>query len=356
MKIAAGLLLVSLTIAGCGGGEENARPTQRPTPVPPTPTARSTALPDVAEAPGLGTAERPIEMYFTVMRDASARQLANEVQREIGDETALEIAVELADETNALQALCSGRPVAAWVNAFTFVKAHEHCGAIPVLAVKRGTVPRVTAGSSAMIIAPNRVSSLSDMAGKVFCRSADHDFETTWVLPSLLLGKAGINPVTDLAEIKDLPNDTVLGIALIEGVCDAAALPPGELEDFLDDLAVRMSTGEQRVRVSDLEDQFTVLVEPGDTLFPANTENWQGYAENVIPYEVLVFSPNSSLPEDLRADISDALEAYFSDRISGPDRTRDLLDAEGVISVDQEDYSAFLDLLTSAKWDMTFSD
>lgn len=290
-----------------------------------------------------------------MVSDANAQRL-NELERELADETDLEVTVELADESTALQALCSGRPVAAWVSAFSFVKAHETCGALPALAITRGTLPRVNTGTSAMIIAPSTETDITTMAGKVFCRSAEHELDITWVLPSLLLASAGINPVTDLAEIKDLPDDIILGMALLEGVCNAAALPPGQFDDFLEDLAERMSTETKPIRVSDLEKRLTVLVESGATVFPADADDWEGYPANVIPYEVLVFAPEASLPASLRSTMSDSLEAFFTDRTSGTARARDLLDADGIIAVDLEDFAAFRELLVNAKWDMTFSE
>ena len=82
---------------------------------------------------------------------------------------------------------------------------------------------------------------------------------------------------------------------------------------------------------------------------------WQ-YATGVIPYEVLVFPPDSALPESLQQDITSAINAFFSESATSNQRLSDLLDATGVIRVDTNSYQNFSPVVISAKWDMVFSD
>jgi len=350
------LLLVALGLTACGGEETRAPATQRPTPVPPTPTLRSTALPDVPEAPMLGDPERPIELLFAVSSSGAAQRTANELQRFLTDALEAEITVSLTTEASALEALCSGRPVAAWLSAFSFVKAYETCGVIPAFAVTRGTPPGVTIGTSTLIVGPRGETRLSSLAGKTFCRSAESDDTfATWVLPSLILNGEGIDPVTDLAAIRDMPDDLSLGAALLQGVCHAAAFVPSEYDSFLEKLAQRLSTEDNRILPRDIDERLSVLSEAGDVTYPAQEAEWQGYPENVIPYEVLAFAPDSALPEAWRVNISDSIKDFFANRTNGTARASGLLNASGVIAVDPEDFVAFRDLLARAKWDMTFA-
>jgi hypothetical protein len=348
------LAIALLTACGEGGGGE---PTRIPTPIPPTPTIRSTPLPLVSPAPALGeTDARPIVLQIALFGEDpadSARRTGVDLQEALQNELDLEINVQFVDERTALEGLCSGAPTAAWVSAFTYVKAQTACGAEPVFAVMRGR-PAATVGRTAEIIGRADIRDLSDLEGRVFCRSYEQDYFTSWVYPSLYLAAEGVDPAKGLAEIRDYPDDMSLGRALYQGDCAAAALPPDEFEDWLIDLSAFLSTESNPVTGRELEGWIHVVQPAADTVAPRTLPAEWAYDPGVIPYEVLVFPPTSALPLDLRESIIEAV-AEFLDPDENSQGLNSLLDARGLIEVSPESYQDFSPVITRANWDMTFS-
>ncbi|GIV82102.1 MAG: hypothetical protein KatS3mg051_1456 [Anaerolineae bacterium] len=178
--------MLSAVLMACGGADDSRRPTRVPTRIPPTPTLRSTALPEVAEAPAIGDAERPITILFAVpqeRRTSATRQVAQQLAQHLNDSLGLSFEIELSDENSALDLLCSGAPALAWVSAFTYAAAKQECDVTPLLAVKRGRSPTFTIGQSAEIVARIEITDLSQMAGRTFCRSGDQDVAVAGCCP-----------------------------------------------------------------------------------------------------------------------------------------------------------------------------
>jgi hypothetical protein len=225
---------------------------------------------------------------------------------------------------------------------------------VPVLAITRGR-PQATVGRTAEIIARIDITRLSQLKNRVFCRSYDQDYFTSWVFPSLYIAGQGVDPLTDLSEIKDYPDNMSLGHALYVGDCAAAALPPDAFEDFLIDLSAFLSTEETPVTSSDLSDVLHVVQPAADTAVKTGVVRWQ-YATGVIPYEVLAFPPDSALPEALQQKITETISGFFGESASSNQRLNDLLNATGLIAVDANSYQNFSPVVINAKWDMVFSD
>jgi ABC-type phosphate/phosphonate transport system substrate-binding protein len=352
-----GLLLLALIITACQQNN-NVQPTHIPTPIPPTPTIRSTALPEVSPAPVLGQGDaRQIVIEIALFGEGAstnARRAANQLQQALQEELGLEIRVTFVSEETALADLCSGAPRAAWISPFTYVQAETECDAVPVLALTRGR-PQATVGRTAEIIARVDITRLSQLQGRVFCRSFDEDYFTSWVFPSLYMAGQGVDPLTDLSDIKDYPDNISLGHALYVGDCAAAALPPDEFDDFLIDLSGFLSTEENPVTSSELADVLHVVQPAADTAVKSGVVRWQ-YATGVIPYEVLAFPPDSALPEALRRQITATINGFLSERATSNQRLSDLLNATRVIPVDANSYQNFSPVVINAKWDMAFSD
>jgi hypothetical protein len=352
------LLILTFVIAGCQG-DSKARSTPLPTRVPVTLTPRSTPLPEVASAPIIGEGPRQIELLLTLFGDgrvdSDTQDIANDLQQWLEDELELNVAVSFTNETDALEILCSGAPRAAWVSAYTFVKAQQACGAVPVLAVQRGRSPRIVVGQTAEIISRAVIGDVEQLQGLTFCRSTDQDYFTGWVFPRLLLTAEGIDLNNDLSAVKEYPTLMEMGRALYLTDCNAIALPTGEFEGFLDDLAEEVSTEDNPISSSDLEDVIHILQPAGEVTYRPGTSRWQ-FDDGVIPYEVLVFAPNTVIPEALRDEMIDHIEAFFDDRADGEERLDALLDATGLMRVDANSYSAFRSLVINAGWDMTAAD
>lgn len=286
--------------------------------------------------------------------DRDARNAAIALQDLLSDRLERTARVEFVDENQALDELCSGKPQAAWVNSFTYATAANRCGAEPVLAVTRGRLPDVTIGRSADIIASTEITSLSQLSGTPFCRSDEHDLFTTWIYPSLLLRAQNVNPMTDLAAALDYPDDLSLLAAIVDGPCAAGALPAGDLDDLLVDLALALSAGERVITLDDLEEEFHILVPAGNTVPPAAESSSTVFARNVVPYDVLVFPPSMVIPGNIRDGIVDSIRDFFGDSVDGEEHLSDLLGASGVFAVGVNDYANFRALVISSGWDMTF--
>ena len=353
----AGLLLIAVLVAGCGGGSDGS-PTHIPTRIPPTPTQRSTPLPGVQAAPVLGQGERQIVIQIALYGDEpteDARRIATQLQQQLRNDLDMEFTVTFANENDTFEALCSGAPVAAWVSPYTYVAAQERCGAVPALAIRRGRLPLVTVGQTAEILALSDINTMSQLRGRTFCRSDEQDVFTSWIFPGLVMNSQGIDPLTALGNVYDYPDDLTMLSALATGDCAAVSLPPERFDELLSELADSLSTTEQPVSSSELADRITVLSPAGDVIYPADSLQWRGYPANVIPYETLVFPPSKTIPDDLRQRITEVVDEYLNDRTDGTQRQRDLLESTGVFDVDAGDFTRVQTLITNANVDMTFS-
>lgn len=352
------LWVLSALLIACGSGDDSRQPTRVPTRIPPTPTLRSTALPEVAEAPDIGAPERPITILFALpddRRTTAVRQTARQLGEQLSAELGLSFAVEITDETSALGALCSGAPTLAWVSAFTYAAAYQECSATPQLAVKRGRMPTFYVGQSAEVVGRRVITDLSQLAGQTFCRSGGQEEGVAWVLPALLLGSASVHPFMDLKAVRDYPDDPSVVLALYRGECDAAAFRPGDFDQaVLDAASMKSDTEEEQPDAARLKAALHVIVAASDTTAPTTTTGWRGISAGILPYEVLVAAPQSALPPDLRQTVVDQIGSFFNDRAEGTARTRRLLDADGILPVTAQHYRPFVSMLERAGWQMAF--
>jgi hypothetical protein len=285
------------------------------------------------------------------------RDLAGDLEDAFDD---LTISVQFVEnESEALQAICSesqeGYPAAAWISAFTYAAAREQCEAIPVLATTRGRSPRTSVGETIEMVTRTALTNVSQLRGQPFCRIDAQD-RMSWIYPSLVLHSQGVNPATDLGPVRNYDDEVAMLRALYEGDCAAAALAPGELDDLLNDLVDQLDADNQSISLDALQDRIKVLIPAGNISVPDAGDGWPGYEANVFPFSVLVFPPESAVPAALRAQITETLEDFFTDRRDGADRLDGLLDATGVIPVGPEQFEVFMTTLTQANWDMAFVD
>ncbi|MBN1201195.1 MAG: PhnD/SsuA/transferrin family substrate-binding protein [Anaerolineae bacterium] len=361
--LAAGAVLLALVAAGCSNDQGETGPvvTRPPTAIPPTPTPRSTALPDVPNVPLLGDNQRPIALLFVLPdgNDDSKAVDAKNALRDYFRELDITIDVQFVeDDAVALKAVCNqseeGYPTAAWVNPFTMIIAQDKCEAVPVLTVNRGSGRALSVGQTADIVSRADVSSISGLRSLAFCRLGADDF-TSWVFPSLVMASQGVDPLTDLSAVHDYPNNLSMLRALYDGDCSAAAFPPDELENLLDELADELHDEDENFVPGTLDETIKVLRSAGDASFPTDAERWQGFESGVIPYDGLVFPPERIIPADLRQQIVEGI-LDFADSRAGQGLLDDILDASGFVEVAPDDYRAFHSLIVQAKWDMTFAE
>jgi ABC-type phosphate/phosphonate transport system substrate-binding protein len=341
------VLIVVLVLAGCGS-EDSTEPEMiiPDTPLPSTP--RSTPLPEPTGEPPVGDEQRPITLLFAIPAGAGDDAALDELQDYLGVAGPV-VQVQAANNTDALKALCSGQPIAAWISPFTLAVAQQQCNVMPVLAVIRDD----SVGHTLELVAraDADITAVSNLNGAVFCRSGQDNL-LDWVFPSLIIDSAGVSPfpsgqgdnlLRSLADVQDVADSEAVAVALLDGECDVAAFAPGELEAIVDDLAV---TGDVSL------DDFTILVEPGETDVPADSDDWDGYAEYVLPYDVLVFAGADTIPDDVRQTITESLVDYFNNTQNADQHARALLAGDGVLSVQRVHFDVFQALVQNANWDM----
>ena len=188
------MLIVAVALAGCGGGA------------------------------ALGTENNPIVWAFvpsgeTATVTTGAEDIANLLQDETGYVYKILVTTEYA---GAVEAMCSDPPEAqmASLNTFSYVLANERCGVeAKLVATRFGTA---SYNGQIIVKADSGIMGLADLAGKTFCRP-DPLSTSGWIIPSLYLRAAGVNPDTDLAEVVDAGSHDAVVAAVYNGDCDAGA-------------------------------------------------------------------------------------------------------------------------------------
>jgi phosphonate transport system substrate-binding protein len=189
------LLIASLALAACGGGEAE-----------------------------LGTEENPIVWSFVPSGETEQVAAgAEEVADLLLDETGLYVETNVATEyAGVVEAMCSDPPEAHMASLATFsyvLAADRGCAEAALIAVRFGSP---TYNGQIIARADSGISGIADLAGKTFCRP-DPLSTSGWIIPNLTLRAAGINPESDLAEIVDAGSHDAVVAAVYNGDCDAGA-------------------------------------------------------------------------------------------------------------------------------------
>jgi phosphonate transport system substrate-binding protein len=174
--------------------------------------------------PELGSEENPIVWAFVPSGEmervtAGAQSVADLLQEETGLYFETTVATEYA---GVIEAMCSDPPEAQMGSLATFayvLAADRGCAEAELVAVRFGSP---TYNGQIIVRADSGLNSLTDLAGKTFCRP-DPLSTSGWIIPSLTLGAAGINPETDLAEIVDSGSHDAVVAGVYNGECDAGA-------------------------------------------------------------------------------------------------------------------------------------
>lgn len=174
--------------------------------------------------PELGTEENPIIWAFVPSGEmervtGGAQSVADLLNEETGLYFETTVATEYA---GVIEAMCADPPEAhlGSLATFAYVLANERCGIETALVSVRYGSP--TYNGQIIVRADSGLNALTDLAGKTFCRP-DPLSTSGWIIPSLTLGAAGINPETDLAEIVDSGSHDAVVAGVYNGECDAGA-------------------------------------------------------------------------------------------------------------------------------------
>jgi phosphonate transport system substrate-binding protein len=172
----------------------------------------------------LGTEENPIVWAFVPSGEMErVAGGAQEVADMLHDETGLYFDTNVATEyAGVIEALCSDPPEAHMASLATFayvMAADRGCAEVALVSVRYGSP---TYNGQIIVRADSGISSVTDLAGKTFCRP-DPLSTSGWIIPMLTMRAAGINPEADLAEIVDAGSHDAVAAAVYNGDCDAGA-------------------------------------------------------------------------------------------------------------------------------------
>ena len=172
----------------------------------------------------LGTEKNPL-VWAVVPSGETDRVVTGfeEVAAMIHDETGLVIEPMIATEyAGVIEAMCSDPPKAqiASLATFAYMLASERgCADAGLVAVRYGSA---VYNGQIFVRADSGIESLEDLAGKTFCRP-DPLSTSGWIIPSLTLKAAGVDPETDLDEIVDAGSHDAAVAGVYNGDCDAGA-------------------------------------------------------------------------------------------------------------------------------------
>ena len=193
----------------------------------------------------LGEEDNPIVWVFVPSGEmtqvsAGAESLADLLHEETGLHFKTLVATEYA---GAIEAMCSDPPEAHISSLATFayvLAADRGCAEAALLSVRFG-LPTYTGQFIAQ--ADSGLKELSDLAGKTFCRP-DPLSTSGWVIPSLMLRSAGVDPDTGLARVVDAGSHDSVVTGVYNGDCDAGATyddARGAVEDDLPDVKEKVA-------------------------------------------------------------------------------------------------------------------
>jgi phosphonate transport system substrate-binding protein len=172
----------------------------------------------------LGTEENPL-IWALVPSSESDTVLASfdAVADIIFDETGLVIDPFVATEyAGVIEALSADPPKAHISSLATFaylVAAERGVAEAELVSVRYGSP---SYNGQIFVRADSGINSLEELAGKTFCRP-DPLSTSGWIIPSIELQAAGVNPETDLAEVVDAGSHDASVAGVYNGDCDAGS-------------------------------------------------------------------------------------------------------------------------------------
>lgn len=268
--------------------------------------------------PELGTAENPIIMSFVPSDDAAGvLASATAITDVLSERTGLVIQAEVPTSyVGSIEAMCAGEAHVGTLNTFSYIIASQRgCAEIALVSTRFGTP---TYGGQVITRADSGITSIEDVAGQTFCRP-DAFSTSGWIIPSISMRAAGIDPDTDLAEVVDAGGHSGVVRSVYAGDCAAGAT-------FVD-----ARTGVQE-ELPDVLDVVSVILES-----PA------------IPNDGVSYIPGVS--EEIRAAITQA----FIDMAADAEQVvllQDLYGWEGFEQVDNSFYDPFRQVLEGAGVDV----
>jgi phosphonate transport system substrate-binding protein len=289
-------------------------PTEAPTEAPTEVMTEEPTEVATEEGTDLGTEDNPVIFSFVPSSDAGAVLASAEaITDTLSEWTGLVIEAEVPTSFVAsIEAMCAGEAHVGALNTFSYIVAKDReCADVALVSVRSGSPTYV---GQIITTADSGITSVADLGGKTFCRP--DEFSTSgWIIPSILLRAEGLDPDTDLTEIKDAGGHDGVVRAVYNGECDAGSTF-GDARDLLLE------------EFPDVKEKVVVI---------ATTDP--------IPNDTVAFG--TDVPEEIRTAITDALIAMTEDETTLA-MLGDLYRWTGLEVVDDSFYDPFRQLLESA--------
>jgi len=315
-----GLLMVfTLALAACTpAAPATEAPTEAPTEeMTEAPTEEMTEEPTAEpteEMMAYGTEDNPFIFSFVPSNDAdTVLASASAITDALSEATGLVIEANVPTSfVAAIEAMCAGEAQAGALNTFSYVVAHERgCADVALASVRFGSA---TYTGQIITRADSGIETVEDLAGHSFCRP--DEFSTSgWIIPSITMRAAGVDPDTDLTEVIDAGGHSGVVRSVYNGDCDAGAT-------FVD---ARTNIAEES---PDVNEKVVVIA-----------------VSEAIPNDTIAFSPE--VPQEQQTAIVDAFLAMTQDETQMA-MLQDLYSWDGLEKVDDSFYDPFRQLLEAA--------
>jgi phosphonate transport system substrate-binding protein len=318
------VILLSLLLAACGGPS-----TPTPTPLPTaTATPRSTPLPPVPTAIPLGSEDNPLTI---LMVPQGTRRQATGSDDALADLilelTGLNVNVELADSDGAIVSqLCSADPVVGWLGGVAYMVAEAQGCADPALAIRRENAT----GFRVDLLIQTEItgdavteSDVAALADKTLCRLGSDDV-LTWLVPSLMLRSAGIDPLYGLDGVLDVEDYDAIAAGIYNGDCQAGAVPYRTFPNRL---------GSALRSLEDLRDKVAVVESSPE-----------------IPYGVMVYP--QTVPLNVRIPLTDVFFQIASNSEQAA-TLQPILEQDSLVRVQPDDFDTLRGFMGATGLDFT---
>lgn len=184
--------------------------------------------------PALGTADNPIVLAFVPSGEApDVIAGADLIQDLLSEKTGYVIEGTVATSYSAvIEAMGAGKAHMGTLATFAYLLAHEKYGVDVALVSSRYGAPYYT--GEIIAGADTGITKIEDLAGKTVCW-VDAASTSGYIIPSIMLKAAGVDPDTDLAQQTEAGSHPNVVLAVYQGDCDAGACYVDARDTIADD-------------------------------------------------------------------------------------------------------------------------
>lgn len=191
----------------------------------PTRIPNATPLPPLPTAPPTGSAEDPLMFRFVTDAAGTSSRAASLVESfsEVEPELVFEVDTQ-DDQLGVVEALCQGEVDVATLDALAALGVQERGCAEPLYLLE---VSGETFTQSQLITATARgIAGVTAFAAQDFCRTDPYSI-SGWVVPSLRIREAELDPLTQLNSVVTVEDDQEVIERVFNFTCDVGATAVG---------------------------------------------------------------------------------------------------------------------------------